>query len=84
MREWCNNGIAEGFSDKFEKIFSDRLYNWKMARIVELVNEWMEEWWKGNNEMNEWDTNERVEWWNGGIMEVWKDVIMFWQNIRIM
>jgi len=47
------------------------------------MNEWRNDE-KGNNKMNEWDTNERVEWWNGGIMEVWKDVIMFWQNIRIM
>ena len=39
---------------------------------------------KGNNKMNEWDTDESVEWWNGGMMEVWKDVFILWQNIRIM
>ena len=39
---------------------------------------------EGNNKIYEWDTDESVEWWNAGMMEVWKDVIMWWQTIIIM
>ena len=100
MREWCNNGIVEGFSDKMVKILSDRmmepLNNW----MVKILNNWrmailscwmrMFEWMNGgvmkeeNNKINKRDTEESVEWWNGGMMEVCKDVIIWWQNIGTM
>ena len=36
-----------------------------------------------NNKMNEWNTDESVEWLNSGMIQVCKDVFMWWQNIGI-
>ena len=69
MREWCKNGIVEGFSDKLEKILS--------YSMIEPYNnwDWVVEWINGGmmkKEIIKWMNETLMKAWNDGMVEWWK------------